>query len=283
MILAALSAVMTAYAAEDNDTTVINDPRKVVIITGDSIQKIRVEGDRNLESYVYTNSIQLVDSNYVAEEKTYNELKAVGWPMGKKDKEKDWYKHTLTLNLGIGLNAVLSKPKGYDPYLSTEVYIGPTYHFTPKRSLNSFSAGLWLTYKTFGMSKDQMLVKDNAGNTSLMPFPENAGDKRAKVNMLSLAVPLLYNRWFDKSHRYGVSLGPVVNFNLAGGLYNHYEIADNAYDINTSHIGHRPVTIDIMAKFNTTIFDFYIKFSPMSLFKSDRGPEFSYITIGMSL
>jgi hypothetical protein len=107
--------------------------------------------------------------------------------------------------------------------------------------------------------------------------------ERAKVNMLSLAVPLLYNRWFDKSHRYGVSLGPVVNFNLAGGLYNHYEIADNAYDINTSHIGHRPVTIDIMAKFNTPIFDFYIKFSPMSLFKSDRGPEFSYITIGMSL
>ena len=62
LLLLAISA--TANAAE-NDTLTILKPRKVRIISGDSIQKIKVYGREGEDKYTYESKILLVDSNYV--------------------------------------------------------------------------------------------------------------------------------------------------------------------------------------------------------------------------
>ena len=49
--------------AAQNDTVVINNPQKVTIVTGDSLQKIIVTGKDDDDNYRYQNTIQLVDSN----------------------------------------------------------------------------------------------------------------------------------------------------------------------------------------------------------------------------
>ena len=61
-----LANTTTANAQEKNDTLTILKPQKVRIITGDSIQKIKVYGRENDSRYTYENTIQLVDSNYVS-------------------------------------------------------------------------------------------------------------------------------------------------------------------------------------------------------------------------
>ena len=70
MMLLAISATANAANNADNDTLTILKPQKVRIITGDSIQKIKVYGRENDSQYRYENTIQLVDTNYV----TYDEL-----------------------------------------------------------------------------------------------------------------------------------------------------------------------------------------------------------------
>ena len=66
-LLTALTACITVQAHELGDTLVIRDAHKVTIVTNDSLQKIKVMGMVDNEDYVYENSIQLVDSNYVGE------------------------------------------------------------------------------------------------------------------------------------------------------------------------------------------------------------------------
>ncbi len=67
------------------DTLVIRDARSVTIVTNDSLQKIKVNGKESDANYVYENTIQLVDSNYVDERRIYRDLKALEFPLNKKD------------------------------------------------------------------------------------------------------------------------------------------------------------------------------------------------------
>ena len=53
--------------ADNNDTLVVNRPQRVTVVTNDSLQKIIIHGRENDDDFVYRNSIELVDSNYVSQ------------------------------------------------------------------------------------------------------------------------------------------------------------------------------------------------------------------------
>ena len=50
----------------DNDTVIVERPKKVRIITGDSVQSVEVWGKEGNQTFHYVSNIQLVDSNYVS-------------------------------------------------------------------------------------------------------------------------------------------------------------------------------------------------------------------------
>ena len=68
LLLLAISATASAANNADNDTLTILKPKKVRIISGDSIQKIKVYGREGEDNYTYESKILLVDSNYVSQE-----------------------------------------------------------------------------------------------------------------------------------------------------------------------------------------------------------------------
>ena len=66
-VCVALAFSMAAKATpSDNDTVVVERPRKVIIITGDSVQSVEVWGKEGNQTFHYVSNIQLVDSNYVS-------------------------------------------------------------------------------------------------------------------------------------------------------------------------------------------------------------------------
>ena len=56
---------------------------------------------------------------------------------------------------------------------------------------------------------------------------------------------------------------------------------ETSTNIHTKSIGQRPVTVDILGVFNIYGVGVFCKYSPMSVFKSDRGPEFRSLTFGL--
>lgn len=280
-LMAVLAFATAAHANEDNDTTIIDNARRVMVITTDSLQKIKVIGKDKDDKYVYENSIQLVDTNYVSEQRTYRDLRALDWSVGKD--RKDWHVHTLSLHLGLGVSAPTHAPAGYGfaPFKSWEGMLWLMYHYTPYRRLQTYSVGFGLTTRMYGLHSSQMVGKDDADVVSLTDYPEGAGSVYSKINVASLSVPLLFTQKLGRKSHVSLSLGPVLNFNVSASLRSGYKLGDSKYDIETSHIGQRPVTVDFMGVVRVYGVGAYFKFSPQSVFKTGRGPEFRSLSFGL--
>lgn len=281
----ALLAATASQASNENDTTLINNAHKVIIITGDSLQTVKVMGKEADSKYVYENSIQLVDTNYVSETRTYRDLKSIGWNIGPKDKcGRRSVELDLTLNFGLGISAPTNVPEPLSlrPFKSWDGMIWLQLNNTPKRHpLQTYSIGFGLTVRRYGLRDGQMFQKDADGTLRMGNFPEHASDRHSSITITSLSVPLFLTHKFGAKSHFKLTLGPVVNFNIGGSISSGYEIGDNEHDITTRGIGYRPVTVDFMGILRTYGVGFFFKYSPQSVLKSGRGPQFHALSFGL--
>lgn len=146
-LIMALLALATEASAQQNDTIVIQNPRKVTIISGDSLQKIIVRGKEGDEKFTYQNTLQLVDSNYVSTTNIGNDR----WdlmPSVKVGKAKDGKapNNRITLHLGVGFTnpTHVDSRLDFSTFKSWEIFatIIQWDHFLDRRERNFFSLAL---------------------------------------------------------------------------------------------------------------------------------------------
>ena len=126
----------------------------------------------------------------------------------------------------------------------------------------------------------KMFVKGEGKVIGLGEYPEKAGSKRSSIDVLSLSVPLLFTHRFGHQGKVRMTLGPVVNFNVRGRINNSYEIGDDEIEVSTKDIEYRPITVDLMGAVSYCNIGLYVKYSPMSVLKKDKGPDFHSLTFG---
>ena len=96
MMMALMAVGMTALASEKNDTTIIENAKKVTVITGDSVQTVMVNGKEGSRDYYYENSIKITDPNV----KKYKHV-------------DDSDNNGLDLDLGFGIPIATNVPDGW--------------------------------------------------------------------------------------------------------------------------------------------------------------------------
>ncbi len=146
----------------------------------------------------------------------------------------------------------------------------------------TFSAGMGIGFRFYTLSgHDNMLFKDN-GVIKVAKREGEMADLKARISTLNFNIPLLVKQRF--SDKFAISAGAMVNWNFYNRIRNSYEIGDEEFDISTKNIGIRPITVDVLGVLHfADDFGVYVKYSPMSAFKKDRGPEFKALTIGLYL
>ena len=161
----------------------------------------------------------------------------------------------------IGVNIPTNVPEGFDfaPFRSWEFDLTfAQYDYTPNHKQTTFSAGMGIGFRFY----------------TLM------ADLKARISTLNFNIPLLVKQRF--SDKFAISAGAMVNWNFYNRIRNSYEIGDEEFDISTKNIGIRPITVDVLGIMHfPSDFGVYVKYSPMSSFKKDRGPEFKALTIGL--
>ena len=274
--------------ASDNDTTVINNAQKVVIITGDSLQKIKISGKEGNDNFTYENTIQLVDSNYVSSV-TINKDWNISIGVGKKDCDDHWT-NTITSHLGFGMTAPTKVSKGisFSTGSSWEIFWTILqWNYTPKPKKNNFghgySIGLGIDWRNYRMTGGEMFIKDEADKVAVVPYPEGTNPKFSRIKVFSINVPMLFTQDFNKRGNFSLSLGPIVNFNTYASIKTRYKQDGGDFKKVTKGINQRPITVDFMAIVRNPILDFYVKYSPMDVLKSDRGPKFRSLSFGLYL
>ena len=112
-------------------------------------------------------------------------------------------------------------------------------------------------------------------------FDDDMESRYSRLRTWGISLPLLFTQRIGKN--FSFSLGPVMNLNLFGRINTGYKIGDDKTSISTKNIGYRPFTVDVMGVFNIYGVGVYCKYSPMSVMKKDRGPQFKSVTVGLYL
>ena len=287
LFILCLMAYTATANATDNDTLTIEKPRQVSIITGDSIQKVKVYGREGDDNYTYESSIQLVDSNYVSETTINKDWGLSVGIIGKKHFEGYPYENdVLSMQLGFGLCSAVGAddPVSVATTSSWEIIwtIAEWLHYN-YGSHDGFSAGFGIGWRNFRMTDFNYFSKSDEGIVSVEHYPVGYEPKFSRIKVFSLQVPLMWNHRFSK--RWGFSLGPVINFNTYASIKNRYTDADGQKHKDLiKHIHQKPVTVDLMLNVNVLNWvNFYCKYSPMKLLQSSFTDRSNFQTFSFGI
>ena len=288
MIIMALAALTLAAGAQENDTVVIHNPRKVTIVTGDSLQRIIVSGKEGDDNFTYQNTIRLVDSNYVSTTRIGRDR----WeliPSVKVGKKKDGaegrtYENAISAHFGIGFTAPTNADARTDfsTFKSWEIFatIAQWDHYFERRHRNSVSLGFGIDWKNYRMTGDTRFVKAPDGNVALENYPLQVSPDFSRIKVFSLTVNLGFTHSFDKN--FWIGFGPVVNFNVYGSMLTEYSMYGDDIKRKEKDIRQRPITIDWMLRLGIMGVPFYLKYSGDNVLK-DGGVKFRSLSFGLYL
>lgn len=284
IMLLAISATANAANNADNDTIIILKPQKVRIITGDSIQKIKVYGRENDSQYRYENTIQLVDSNYISSVDINKDRWDLSFGVGKSD-AKGKFHNEVSSHFGLGLTLTKGS-EGFDHNSfgdSWELFwtIAQWDHYTPSYK-NWYSVGFGVDWRNYRLDGRQYFMKQPDGSVTVEDYPAGYEPSLSRIKIFSLNIPLLWGHKVSKNLKF--SIGPVFNFNTYASIKNRYRDADGkGYKDVYKHIHQKPLTIDLMAIVKVVNFQFYGKFSPMDCLNSNYadGANFSSMSFGV--
>ena len=286
LFLTLMAAATTAFAAE-NDTLVIEKPQRVTIITGDSLQSIRVKGKEGDNSFDYQNTIQLIDSNYVNTE-TYNKSLWDLMPFGKKkDCEKRGnMQFALIASFSVGFTTAVGAADGVN------IPVGPSWEFMwdiaqiqvrPWKERNHyFYTRFGLDWRNYRMTDQNRFVEQPDGRIVTTPYPQGSNPDFSRIKVLSLTVPFTYGFFpFKQGLFRGFEIGPVLNFNVYSSIKTRYRIDGEKQKDITKGLHRNPVTVDLMVKLQMKYFNIYAKYSPCNVLDTAYGPKFRSVSFGV--
>lgn len=281
LFLAISMAFCIIAQAADNDTIIVNNARKVTVITNDSLQKIEINGMGEDSTYHYENTIQLVDSNFVSTSKI--DKKDWGFSLGGSSSGKLGI--TVYSKFFAGFNSALNAPSNMDvkTFSSWELWwwIAQTEYSLDKDYNNILSVGIGVDWKNYRMENDKYFSINDQNVTSINEKSNNMNINFSRIKVFSITVPVLYH--FNHWKKFGFEIGPVINFNTHSSLKTRYTL-DNAKCKDTSDkVNVKPVTVDFLFVLHTPSLKAYVKYCPFDLLKNNYGPKFQSLTIGLGI
>ena len=288
MTIMALAALTATAGAQENDTVVIHNPKKVTIVTGDSLQRIIVSGKEGDDKFTYQNTIRLVDSNYVSTTRIGRDrwelIPSVKVGKKKDDTEGRTYDNAISAHLGIGFTAPTKADARTDfsTFKSWEIFatIMQWDHYFERRHRNSVSLGFGIDWKNYRMTGDTRFVKAPDGNVVLEKYPLQVSPDFSRIKVFSLTANLGFTHSFDKD--FWIGFGPVVNFNVYGSMLTEYSLYGDDIERLERHIRQRPITIDWMLRLGIMGVPLYLKYSGDNVLK-DGGVKFRSLSFGLYL
>ena len=288
MIIMALAALTATAGAQENDTVVIHNPKKVTIITGDSLQRIIVSGKEGDDKFTYQNTIRLVDSNYVSTTRIGRDrwelIPSVKVGKKKDDPKSRVYYNAISAHFGIGFTVPVKADARTDfsTFKSWEIFatIAQWDHYFERLQRNSVSLGFGIDWKNYRMTGDTRFVKAPDGNVALEEYPLQMSPDFSRIKIFSLTTNLSFTHNFDKN--FWIGFGPVVNFNVYGSILTEYSMYGDDIKRKEKNIRQRPITIDWMLRLGIMGVPFYLKYSDNDVLK-DGGVKFRSLSFGLYL
>ena len=281
--------LLSSPAGAQNDTLVINHPKRVTVITSDSLQRVIVRGKQGDDDFVYQNTIRLVDANYESSTSISRDhwelIPSVKVGRSKSDTASySRYTNEISAHLGVGFTCPthVDERVDFSTFKSWEIFatIAQWDHYLDRRERNKVSLGVGIDWKNYRMTDDQLFTKAPDGNVTVDKFPLEFEPKFSRIKVFSLTATLRYEH--DFGHGFSIGFGPVVNFNTYASIKTRYKFLGDKVKHTEKNIRQRPVTIDWMLNMSIADLPFYVKYSNDDVLK-DGGVRFRSLSFGLYL
>lgn len=279
---AAAASLPTGLA--DNDTLIVNYPRRVTVISGDSLQTVRIEGRHDDYDFHYENTIQLVDSNYVSQVDINSDRWDLSLNPFRRDKDRQ-HENVVTSNFGFGWCYGLNAPDNMDVQMGASCELFWTiaqWNYTPQGRRHTFSVGAGLDWRNYRMNGHWRFDKLADDRVVITPYPsEDVSKQFSRVQVLSFQFPMLYRYRFGRY--FALSAGPMLNLNLRSSIKTRYRLDGEKHKETANNVHANPLTVDLMGIVKTPAFSLYVKYSPCHVLKTPDAPKFQSLSIGFYL
>jgi len=143
--------------------------------------------------------------------------------------------------------------------------------------------GLGIRWTRYHLKGDNYFKEIN-DNTSIIKAPEDWRINKSRLGITTLNVPLLLELNVRKNGMF-LSAGAVCSFKTASSSKIWYVDGRNKNKKEEMDSGMtlRPVTYDLLFQFGTNDFGLFTRYSPISIFERNKGPELYPLTVGLML
>lgn len=289
VLLFTICHLLFSPAGAQSDTLVINHPRKVTIISSDSLQRVIVSGKQGDDDFRYQNTIRLVDANYESNVNISRDhwelIPSVKVGRTKSDTDSNSrYNNMITAHLGIGFTCPTHADERLDfsTFKSWEFFatIAQWDHFLDRRERNKVSLGLGIDWRNYRITDDQFFTKGPGGDVTVEKVPLEFEPKFSRIKVFSLTATLRYEHDFGSG--FAIGFGPVFNFNTYASIKTRYKFLGDKVKHTEKNIRQRPLTIDWMVNMRVADVPFYVKYSNDDVLK-DGGIKFRSLSFGLYL
>ena len=182
----------------------------------------------------------------------------------------------------FGVGVLVSESSGafdFSPQNSLEFWgFVPISHVKGRHSL-TFGPGIG--FKNFGITGNKAMKMTDEGDITIGQFKDGAIPRISRLTIFSLNMPIFYSLGFGRG--YGITLGPVVNFNASSSIVNKYTFDGDKKKDKYKYAHCNLVTVDVMAQLNLRDVSIYGRYSPMSVMDKKYWPEFSTWSVGVAV
>jgi hypothetical protein len=145
------------------------------------------------------------------------------------------------------------------------------------------TTGMGFSWKNYHLKSDQFFSEVN-GVTRLLDAPDDIRYKYSRLRMVYFNVPLLLE-WQPGTGKknFFMSAGVVGGVNTMASFKARYNEGLTRRYVKEKGLNAAPVTIDYMAQIGFKSWSVYGKYSPFSIFQSQKGPDIRSVSVGATL
>jgi hypothetical protein len=252
----------------DTDSVPYNKVYEGIFTDGKSYEKWTVAEEFGIQ-FPFLNKIHKKKKNYNMEA----HWAGIGWGFANISDAK--------YNLNDIDGVTLQSEKSNEFYLNLIEKIVPLY-----RNNIGLTTGFGMSWHNYFLDKNTHLVEAN-DVTGVAAAPEGIHYDYSRLRLFQLNVTL-FLEWqptIGANHKIFVSAGIVGGVNTMASYRVKYKNAEGKTIKSVEGKGYNvaPLTLDYMAQVGYGSWSVYAKYSPFSIFQSDKGPDIRAVSLGATL
>ncbi len=277
----AIASASIASAQEKVDSVVVENPRRVVVVSDATSQSVSIKGSADDSGYTYYRKVEVGKSGDVYESERFG-LFDFNVPFAKKPKTAKAKFNAGLFNIygGFMVNSKPVEPYGFDSWISDDWGFSLfRYKSRPIGKCLHITSALGFGFKNFTSSENVMYNKVDGGIT-VAPVPADIKLKSSVVKLYYMTVPFMLE-FYSKNDRFGFSLGPVINLNYHSRIKNVYTVNGQVAKDKVKNIHAKPVTVDYMGLIRFTELGLFVKWAPHGHFDAAYSQDIQTVTVGV--